>query len=130
MLVILMMLAPLRGVLAMQSAHCDMGDMPASVQMQEDASAPAYDNVSPDFSDMAAAYHHGDKSSQSMDHKCCCCDANSCGSDCDMGMAVSLLMQVSSYSPIFVKAEKLSPSSQVLRVRALTPPSRPPLILS
>jgi hypothetical protein len=60
---------------------------------------------------------------------CCCCD-NDCLANCDMGVTASLVMQASSYSPVFVKTSNaISYTSEVL-VRALTPPSRPPANLS
>jgi len=67
---------------------------------------------------------------QSVANKQCCCCDNDCMSNCDMGVTASLFMQVSAYTPDFVKTtNSISYTSEIL-VRALTPPSRPPANLS
>ena len=117
-LIILLMFTPMRSVLAEQVSHCNMDDMSATVSTHHMHVSQA-DHI-PD---------HINQSQQSQ-HECCCCDADSCAGNCDMGMTVSLLMQVSSYSPVLVNTEKLILSSSKLLIRALSPPSRPPLTLS
>jgi len=117
-LIILLMFAPMRSVLAEQASHCNMDDMSA---MSATASTHQMQLSQPDL-----IPDHINQSQQSQ-HECCCCDAGSCAGNCDMGMTVSLLMQVSSYSPHFVNPEKLMLSATALLLRTLSPPSRPPL---
>lgn len=131
-LIILLMFSPMRSVMAMQSSHCDMSAMSAmssSDFMQQSGITLSKNTETSNFPDSTFAHQHSDEQQQ-MNHKCCSSDGNSCGSDCDMGITVSLLMQVSLYSPVFVNTEKLILSSPELLIRALTPPSRPPLIIS
>ncbi len=119
------MFAPLRSAFAMESSHCDMdGDM----------SSMSAQSMSPGMQMNHEAMNHEQMNHEQMDleqmnHDCCCCD-NGCNSNCDMGTTASLLMQVSSYSPIFIKTDNIFISSPELQLRALTPPSRPPLTLS
>jgi len=117
-LIILLMFAPMRSVLAEPVSHCDMDDMSSTASMHQMHQSQA--GFIPD---------HINQSQQSQ-HQCCCCDTSRCAGNCDMGMTVSLLMQASPYSPVFVNAEKITLYSAVLLLRTLSPPSRPPLILS
>jgi len=117
MLIIFLMIAPMRSVMAEQDSHCDMDDMTAmtsasSHQMhlsQSEVDEPQQTNVQ---------------------HKCCCCDGNSCAGDCDMGMTASILMQDSTFAPVFASAAYVALFSSDILARALTPPTRPPLKLS
>ncbi len=108
----------------MQQSHCEMVDTDevsistsASVQSHKMSRVfgPSTDGSSVNMdTDQAAA------SNQSF-----CCDSD-CASNCDIGIAASLVMQISAYSPVFINASSsLGFSSDVL-VRGLTPPSRPP----
>ena len=122
MLIILLMIAPLRAVNAMQTTACDMDDTNAvagKVMIMSDIHA------SHDMSAMSS-----DKSdSETMQHKCCCCDSD-CANACDMNVSSTLLIQVSSYLPVFTKTSNVAVFSPEILSRALPPPSRPPLKLS
>jgi len=118
-LIVLLMMAPLRGVMASTPglSHCDMADMEMTAEtmsMQKHA-------VSRDAEINKQA---------ATDHQCCCCDDVACVSNCDMGMSVSILIQSSHYTPFFINKKTLILPASNLIVRALTPPSRPPVILS
>jgi len=110
-LIILMMFAPASGSLAAQSSHCDMSNMSSmnSELMDSDSS------------------HQGHALQTEKNN---CCDTDNCASNCDMGMTVSLFIQTSSYSPVFLAVtESVALSTEVL-IRSLAPPSRPPADLS
>jgi hypothetical protein len=118
LLIILLVLAPFRGLLAMPSSHCDMNDMPASHQMNVEMDAMEHDG--------AMSHHPAQSDTVAVHHKCCCCHDGSCAGQCDMGMSVSLIVQESLYAPVIVAVtESLIASSAVL-LRALTPLIRPP----
>jgi len=117
LLMVLLMIAPVHTVTAMpmNTSHCDMAvmsNMSSAVEHQ-------------------VHQHHADtiNESQQTQHACCCCDTSNCIANCGMGMTVSLLIKISSYSPVFVHTEKLIPPSVDILQRALSPPSRPPLTL-
>ena len=61
--------------------------------------------------------------------QCCCC-GNDCVSNCDVSVSVSLIMQASAYSPVFVNASNTDHYISDLLLRTLTPPSRPPATIS
>lgn len=117
------MLAPLRSVMAMSSSHCDMDDMPATHDMSTMVSGKTM-------------VHHNSMTTDTaeINHQCCCCDDGntngSCAGNCDMGMSISLLIQESSYTPVFLEVAESNKISPHILVRALTPPSRPPAKLS
>lgn len=130
MLIILLVFAPIRSVMAVQQAHCDMDEMnmdEMSVSMQDH--------------DMHAMHAMHDMSSAdeaidlTMDEQavsktqCCCCD-NDCVSNCHISVSFSLVMQVSLYSPVFVNTSNTDSYIPDLLLRTLTPPSRPPAIIS
>ncbi len=121
-LIILLMFAPMRSAFAMESSHCDMdGDMSS---MSAQSMSPGMQMSRVQYNSQTEQMNH-----ETMNHDCCCCD-DGCNSNCDMGTTASLLMQVSSYSPVFIKTDNIFISSPDLQLRALTPPSRPPLTLS
>ncbi len=131
-LIILLMFAPLRSAFAMESSHCDMdGDM-SSMSAQSMSPGMQVNRVQ-DNSQTEPMNHeamnHEQMNLEQMNHDCCCCD-NGCNSNCEMGTTASLLIQVSSYSPVFIKTDNIFISSPELQLRTLTPPSRPPLTLS
>ena len=118
-LIILLMITPLRSVLASMPAlsHCDMADMDMTVKtMSMQMQAVSVDTVI--------------NKQAETDNTCCCCDGATCASNCDMGMSASILIQSSNYTPVFINTKTLTLSASNLLVRALTPPSRPPVILS
>lgn len=105
-LIVLMMFAPASGSLAAQSSHCDMSNMSS---MDSDSS------------------HQGHVQQTEKNN---CCDTDNCASNCDMGMTVSLFMQTSSYSPVFLAVTESTVLSIEVLVRSQAPPSRPPASLS
>ena len=129
-LIILLVLAPVRSVMAEQNSACDMDEMPAVMSdastHQNHYSQIEPDTVVPDSVDTTVET----EKSQQMQHNCCCCDGNACASDCNMGLAVSLLTRVSTYTPVFSSAEYVTIFSIDILVRTLSPPARPPLKLS
>lgn len=136
-LIILLMLAPLRGVMAVQQSHCDMEDMPMSASANDsmsghDMSGHAMHGMSPlEFTavpvHMTADQPQTDQSTSN--EQCCCCDSG-CAANCDMSISASMVMNASAYSPVFINtSNSISYTSEIL-VRALTPPSRPPANLS
>lgn len=130
------MFTPVRGVMAVQQTHCDMADMDmAEVAVSMNASMSTamqgHDMHYMSSADMSAGLAADQAlADQSVANKQCCCCDNDCMNNCDMGMTASLVMQVSAYTPDFVKTtNSISYISEIL-VRALTPPSRPPANLS
>ena len=125
-----MMFAPVRSVMAEQVSPCDMDEMPAVMfdasTHQNHYSQSEPDIVVPDSVETTVEIEN----SQQMQHNCCCCDSNACASDCDMGLAVSLLTRVSTYTPVFSSAEYVTIFAIEVLARTLSPPSRPPLELS
>ena len=124
------MLTPMRGAMAMQLVHCDMD----AGMMKISAVISASENRSSDIHashDMSSMPMHDSSHQPSVTNQHRCCDGmKTCAGDCDMGTAVSLLIQTSSYAPLFVSvAETENVSSQPI-VRELIPPSRPPAKLS
>ena len=105
-LIVLMMFAPASGSLAAQSSHCDMSNM----------------------SSMDSGPSHQGHVEQTEKNNCC--DTDNCASNCDMGMTVSLFIQMSSYSPVFLAVTESAVFSTEVLVRSLAPPSRPPADLS
>ena len=136
LLIILLMITPMRGVLASSLSHCDMSDMDMSAMNMINK-----DMINKDGAAMTMMHEHHASAvtvvgklvtDKQMDthNECCCCDGNSCTGNCDMGMSVSILMLGSSYTPGFVDTKlSILSTSSVLAV-ALTPPSRPPALLS
>jgi hypothetical protein len=57
-----------------------------------------------------------------------CCDDISinCSTACDLGVGVSLIMQGTSFTPIYKNSFKVISISSKILFRELTPPSRPP----
>jgi hypothetical protein len=128
-LIILLMFAPIRSATAVQQAHCDMDEMnmdemsmPMSMQ---DHDMHAMHDMSPADNAIDLTIDERDVSNT----QCCCCD-NDCVSNCDIGVSVSLVMQVSVYSPVFVNTSNTDSYISDLLLRTLTPPSRPPAIIS
>ena len=123
-LIILLMFAPLRSVMADQQPHCDMEDMDMS-----EMSMPMQDHAMHDMSSSAdltdkMSSEHADASVQ-----CCCCDSD-CASNCGIGVTVSLIIQASDYSPVFLSTSRIQGYISPLLLRTLSPPSRPPATIS
>jgi uncharacterized membrane protein len=113
-LIILLMLAPFRTLMAMSSPHCDMADMSASQPMDKMPSGAS------------RSHHHPTASKAVVKHKCCCCDTGKCAGNCDMGMSVSLTVQDTFYAPVIVAITDSVIISSAILIRALTPLTRPP----
>ncbi|MBT8118517.1 MAG: hypothetical protein KJN89_02265 [Gammaproteobacteria bacterium] len=123
-LIILLMFAPIRSAMAMQQPHCDMDEMDmaeTSMSMQEHAMHDMSSNA--DFTDPMSNEHAG------VSVQCCCCDSD-CVSNCGIGVPVSLIIQVSDYSPVFVSTSRIQGYISPLLLRTLSPPSRPPATIS
>ncbi len=118
-LIVLLMVAPVPGAVAMQQAHCDMDDM--TMSSSSDTLMPSHDMAAMLSPDAAQTDTMGQEN-----HQCCCCDGADCAGNCDMGMTVPLLMQASSYQSVFKHGSDSISISENILVRALTPPSRPP----
>lgn len=126
LLVILLMLTPLRAVMAVQSSHCDMAEMDMDVTTVS-MSDQGHDMHDMSSHEMSAMQVSDDQSAGNQ--QCCCCDSD-CASNCDMNLTASLYMQASSYSPLYLSTSNSSAFNSEVLVRALTPPSRPPAKLS
>jgi hypothetical protein len=118
-LIILMMIMPLRGVIA---AQCDvekmhMEEMGASSNKVVMHGAMAHDMSAMQFADEVQKHH--------------CCDNASvlCSGICDLGINISLMPQQSFYSPVYTSSFKPVAFSSKILFRELTPPSRPPATL-
>ena len=116
----LLMFAPVRGVMAMQQTHCDMSNNVAA------GSAVISEHSGHDMTGMSMTSDSGiQKSEKSHD---CCSTSNSCVSDCDMHISVSLLTQKSSYSPNFINVPSSVALITDLIKKEFIPPFRPPLV--
>jgi hypothetical protein len=119
LLIILLMLAPFRSVMAISSPHCDMDDaMSASHEVMNMSSGEAM------------LHQHAVADTTAVHHKCCCCDTGNCAGNCDMGMSVSLVVQESLYAPAIVAVTESVIISSAILIRALTPLTRPPATYS
>ena len=107
----LMMAAPLRGIVA---APCDMAEM----------------NASPDVvmqgHDMSAMLSADSMESEMKGHGCCDDISINCSGDCDLGINISLIAQGASYSPVYKNSVAVNSFTYKTLFRELTPPSRPP----
>ena len=125
-LIILLVFAPIRSVMAVQQAHCDMDEMNMD-EMSMPMSMQEHDMHNMSSADNAIDLTIDERDVSNT--QCCCCD-NDCVSNCDIGVSVSLVMQVSVYSPVFVNTSNTHSYISDLLLRTLTPPSRPPAIIS
>ncbi len=111
-LIILLMLAPLRSVMA---APCDMASMDDS---SNDAVMMAHD--------MSSMLSVDSKYSEVNDYNCCDDISFSCTGGCDLVINASLLMQETFYAPVYTNSFKSLASSSRTLFREITPPLRPP----
>lgn len=135
LLIILLMIAPVRGAMGMQESHCDMDVMSSEAMSSETMSsinsAAQHQTMGYELSDHESINKQTSENQKSVtNHQCCCCDGDNCAASCDMGMTVSLVMQESSYTPVFIAVTQTTKTSSPLLIRALTPPSRPPATFS
>ena len=110
------MVAPLRGVIA---APCNMAEMNASsdaVMMGHDMSAMLSTN----------SLSTDSMASEAKGNSCCDDVSINCSGDCDLGINVSLVLQATSYSPVYQNSSSLNSLSYKTLFRVLAPPSRPP----
>ena len=118
------MVAPMRSVMAMQQMHCDM-DASGSVS----AVSVSENHAGHDMSSMSQLAFNQQATNQppseNKQHPCCS-GSDSCSTNCDMGMAVPLLIQATSYAPLFLNVAEAEGVSSAPIIRELTPPSRPP----
>ena len=121
-LIILLMIAPLRGVIAVP---CDMQEMNASSRATVMPGTVMSDSVMPAH-DMSAMLSTDSMSSGMIEHGCCDDSTVNCSADCDLGINFSLISQETSYSPVFNNSFKSVSFSSKILFRELTPPSRPP----
>jgi len=116
------MFAPLRGVVA---AHCDMGDMGEMDVSSSSAAIPG--SVIPvPAHDMSAMLSTDSMPSEMNEHSCCDDVSVNCSGACDLGINFSLILQETSYSPVYKNSFKSVSLSSKTLFRELTPPSRPP----
>ena len=118
------MVAPMRSVMAMQQMHCDMdaSSSVSEVSVSENHAGHDMSSMSPlAFNQQATNQQPSEKNQHP-----CCSGSDSCSTNCDMGMAVSLLIQTTSYAPLFLNVAEAESVSSAPIVRELTPPSRPP----
>ena len=125
MLIILLMFAPVRSVMAMQQTHCDMGnhaghDVESSATISADPGTG--DPGSHDMMTMSIT------SSSVQDSHDCCSGKSICASDCDMSISVSLLVHKSFYTPNFINLPGSVALITDLIKKEFTPPFRPPLV--
>jgi hypothetical protein len=126
LLIVMMTVTPLRAVTA-GNTDCKMdvaNDAASSVMMSEHAT---------DHHEMEQHVHimDIDDSSIAANLCCCCTDGHeSCASNCDMGLTVSLVMRELSFAAVILDvSESVIISSNIL-LRELAPPSRPPAVIS
>jgi len=122
LLIIFLMLAPFRSVMAISSPHCDMDAMSASDEMNVEMRVMS--------SGEAMLHQHTVADTTAVHHKCCCCDGGNCAGNCDMGMSVSLVVHESLYAPVIVAVTESLIISSAILIRALTPLTRPPATFS
>ena len=99
------------GNMAEMDASSNSAVMPGSVMLAHDMSA------------MLST----DTMSSEMDGHGCCDDLSiNCSDTCDLGVNVSLVLQETSYAPVYKDSFKSVSLSSKILFRELTPPSRPP----
>jgi hypothetical protein len=123
LLIILMMFTPFSGVIA---AHCDMADM---AEMDASSSSTVMPGSVMLAHDMSAMLSTDSMPSEMNEHGCCDDPSFNCSAACDQGVIVSLVMQETSYAPVYKDSFKSAVISSKILFRELTPPSRPPATL-
>ena len=125
LLIILLMCAPFRTVMALDTEQCHSKDAISSISNHMD-SMSSHDAMQHEGHQMMMSGDTGTELSQQ-----CCCDVDSsCASNCEIGMMVSLVVQQSLYSPVYIDVSDATMVSASLLLREITPPSRPPARLS
>lgn len=116
-LIVLLMIAPLRGVVA---AHCEMEAMNTS------SGAVMHGTMA---HGMSAMHPSGSMPADMSKHQCCDDTSINCSIVCDLGLSFTLVPQATTYSPAYKISFKPDALSSTILFRELTPPSRPPAIL-
>jgi len=121
-LVTMMVMLPLRAVLAIDQSSCQMHD-----ETDQHSSA------------QQSTVHHkhlghmmfdADQNDVADSHNCCCCDNSaSCNYDCGIGMNASIIMQQGMTVPVLNKASLRTHVENNLVFRELIPLTRPPAYL-
>ncbi|MFV9616642.1 MAG: hypothetical protein ACNYZG_11845 [Gammaproteobacteria bacterium] len=75
---------------------------------------------------MSAMLSMDSMSSEMNGHGCCDDLSSNCSAACDLGITVSLILQETSYAPVYKDGFKSVSLSSKILFRELTPPSRPP----
>ena len=133
-LIILLMLAPLRSVLASQLMACGM-DMSAvaedvAISTSSSVRAAQVSEHCQHMQKMAADNAETEVVSDSDHLMKRCCDSNSaCSADCHFSITLSLFLPRADYSPVLLGTGIFENISTTPIVRELAPPSRPPLSL-
>jgi len=120
-LIILLMFAPLRSVMAMQVIHCDMDNYRADSSAVISDSSSAHDMSAMSVSDYSTTQK------VSVSHSCCS-GSNQRLNHCDMSLSASLLLQESSYLPNFITVSATVTLIVASIEKAFSPPFRPPLV--
>jgi hypothetical protein len=119
------MFTPLSGVMA---AQCDMADIAEMHVSTNSAVMPGSVMPAHDISDMLSTDMLSIDSMHSAMNQHDCCDDLSfnCSAGCDLGVNITLILQQTSYSPVYKYSFKSALISSKILFRELTPPSRPP----
>ncbi|MFV2004683.1 MAG: hypothetical protein ACC650_05715 [Gammaproteobacteria bacterium] len=128
-LIILLMMAPLRSVLATQLMVCDMK---ADSLVTAEASVSAkhcQHGIGNDSMSNASVLEVQDDFQIGKQTKSCCSSNSACMSGCHFAISASLFIQPADYSPALLVIDTFDNVSSLLIVRELSPPSRPPLSL-
>ena len=113
LLITMMLMLPLRGALADNQTACQMHDEPYQEIVDHGM------HVVPEAAQLGAAVFHD----------CCSDDEIACNSDCGMGMSVSFILQSIIDVPVLNKALPQTCVNNILVLRELPPPTRPPAYL-
>ncbi|NOQ70185.1 MAG: hypothetical protein GQ573_08770 [Gammaproteobacteria bacterium] len=119
-LIILLMIAPLRGVVATQCNMGDMGEMDISSASAVMLSSAILAH------DMSAMLSTDSKISEMNEHGCCDDASVNCSGACDLGVNISLVLQETSFAAVYQNSINSVLISSKTLFRELTPPSRPP----
>lgn len=124
------MLMPVRSAMAMQFVHCDMdaSGIKISTVIAASESSSSGMHASHDMTSMSV--HDSSHQPSDTNQHSCCDGMKTCAGDCDMGTAVSLLIQTSSYAPLLISVAEAGNDSSEPILRELIPPSRPPAKIS
>lgn len=122
LLIIMLILVPLRSVMAMQMSQCKMDE---STSLSSATASKIYTN-----STSVAEHINNHQHSDSIKQQCCCCDKEDCVKNCGAGLPVSLVIQQSIYTPQYVTVNNTTVFSPAIHNGVITPPSRPPQFIS